>query len=245
MKESIIEIDKLRFTYPDGTEVLRGVDLTILKGEVFGLAGLSGSGKSTLMMTVGGVHSGDGELIVNGVRVGKDTLSEVRKSVGLVFQDSADQLFCPTVQEDINFGPESYGIYGDEQKNRVDSVMSDLGITHLAERASHSLSAGERRLVAIATVLVMKPEIIILDEPFANLDYKSILSVVDIIGKIGATVIIISQDILLLSGVCDRIGIMNSGVIESVSESSSFSESVKPIPHLKIESYLALFKNHI
>ncbi len=243
--KNLIEVEACKYSYPDGTVVLKGVDLRVKNGETFGLAGLSGSGKTTLMKSLCGLITVEGIIRIGGDEVCRENLERIRKRVGIVFQNPEDQLFCPTVEEDVAFGLESYGIEKEVVSERVLEVLKDLDIEKLALRSSWSLSAGERKLAAIATVLVMKPEVIIFDEPFANLDYSSILSIVEIIGKLDATIVLISQDILILSGICDRIGVMRDGIMERTVNREDFNKHVAPVNWLKIREYAELFKNFL
>src|SRR5690606_38489640 len=169
--DEVLRVSRLGFTYPDGRQALFGVDLSVHRGERVALLGPNGAGKTTLALHLAGVLDGGvGEVRVGGLTVAKDTLREIRRRVGLVFQDPDDQLFMPRVRDDVAFGPANYGVRGEELRERVDAALAAVGMADAADRVPHHLSYGQRRRVAIATVLAMQPEILVLDEPSANLD---------------------------------------------------------------------------
>ncbi|AEC52391.1 ABC-type cobalt transport system, ATPase component [Pyrococcus sp. NA2] len=170
----MIRIINLHFSYQNSDkEVLKGVNLEIKKGEIFGILGPNGAGKSTLLLHLNGLlKPKKGRVEVNGIDPSKNP-KEVRKIVGIVFQDPNDQLFCPTVFEDVAFGPYNLGLRGNELKNRVLWALDKVGMRDYIWKETKNLSFGEKKRIAIATVVAMKPEILILDEPFANLDFKA------------------------------------------------------------------------
>ena len=165
-----VHLKRVRFRYPDGQVALAGVDLHIEHGERVALLGPNGAGKTTLVFHLNGLLRGEGELEVAGVELTDKTVREVRSRVGIVFQDPDDQLFMPTVREDVAFGPLNLGLDRDAALDRVDEALATVRMQHVAERSPHQLSMGERRRVAIATVLAMRPDLLVLDEPSANLD---------------------------------------------------------------------------
>ncbi|MGH2820423.1 MAG: energy-coupling factor ABC transporter ATP-binding protein, partial [Actinomycetota bacterium] len=169
-----VEVRDLRFSYPDGHEALFGVDLRIDRGERVALLGPNGAGKTTLALHLNGVMTaGHGEVRIGSLRVARENLLEIRRRVGIVFQDPDDQLFMPTVREDVAFGPSNLGMRGAALERRVERALAAVGMGHHTERPPHHLSFGERRLVAVATVLAMEPEVLVLDEPTSNLDPAS------------------------------------------------------------------------
>jgi cobalt/nickel transport system ATP-binding protein len=211
--ENIISIKNLNFTYHDGHQALKDINLEIMKGEVFGIIGPTGAGKSTLLQHLNGILRGDGDVFVDDIKIEKKSEKSIREIVGIVFQNPDDQLFCPTVHEDISFGLFNLGFKREEIDRKVDEILEKMNLTHLKDLSSHHLSFGEKKRVALATTLVMNPRVIALDEPFANLDYKSILNITDMIKNLSITRVVISQDILLALSICDRIAILDKGRI--------------------------------
>ncbi|HEU4355522.1 MAG TPA: ABC transporter ATP-binding protein, partial [Actinomycetota bacterium] len=174
MSDAALEVRELAFAYPDGSQALFGVDLRVERGERVALLGPNGAGKTTLVMHLNGIHGTQhGSVTVGGLPVTKEHLREIRRRVGIVFQDPDDQLFMPTVREDVAFGPANLGLRGDELDARVHEALGAVGMEGSADRAPHHLSFGQRRRVAVATVLAMRPEILVLDEPSSNLDPAS------------------------------------------------------------------------
>ena len=208
-------VENLRFSY-NQDPILRDISLTVNKGERFGLIGPSGAGKSTLLLHLNGILMGSGRLEIAGMKVEKNTLPAIRAKVGLVFQNPDDQLFHPTVREDVAFGPMNFGMDRDKVAERVKETLDLLNLTGFEDKTSHHLSYGEKKRVALATVLAMAPEIIAFDEPFANLDPSNVRKVIDIIRSLEATVILVSQQILPAILTCDRLAVMDRGRIKAV-----------------------------
>ena len=214
--EPIITIKHLDFSYPDGHRVLQDINLEIKRGEIFGIIGPTGAGKSTLLQHLNGILKGEGEILVDSLKIDKKNEKKIRENVGIVFQNPDDQLFCPTVYEDIAFGLFNLGFTPGEIETKVTAILEKLDLTHLRDLSSHHLSFGEKKRVALATILVMNPRVIALDEPFANLDYKSVLNIIAMIRELDLTRVIISQDILLALSICHRIALLAGGKIIKV-----------------------------
>lgn len=214
----IIQVKNLNFTYPDGHKALENVSLDIAEGEIFGIIGPTGAGKSTLLQHLNGILKGDSEssIIVDSIPISKKTEKKIRQKVGLVFQNPDDQLFCPTVYEDIAFGLYNLGYHPDEVERHVSAILNHMDLLPLRNLSAHHLSFGEKKRVALATTLVMNPRVIALDEPFANLDYKSIMNVIAMITNLDLTRVIISQDILLALSICNHIALLDRGRIVMV-----------------------------
>lgn len=210
-----VVFENVTFSYGNESALNR-VSLEIQKKERFGIIGPSGAGKTTLLLHLNGILQGTGRIEVEGLEVGKETLPAIRKRVGLVFQNPDDQLFNPTVEEDIAFGPLNMGMNREEAQQRVKETLSLMNLEGFEARASHHLSFGERKRVALATVLAMEPEVVAFDEPFSNLDPATIRQLIKIIDNLDATVIIISQQILPVLACCDRLAVMNEGNILKV-----------------------------
>jgi len=209
-----LEVEDLWFSYPDGTEVLKGVDFHIHPGERVALLGPNAAGKTTLALHLNGILTPDrGRVTVAGSPAVDENWKEIRRRTGLVFQDSDDQLFMPTVRQDVAFGPANYGLSGDELERRVSVALSAVGMAEVADRAPHHLSGGERRRVAVATVLSMQPEILVLDEPTSNLDPASRRELVDILLDLGITLLVVTHDLPYALELCPRSLLMDGGRI--------------------------------
>jgi cobalt/nickel transport system ATP-binding protein len=209
-----LEVRDLAYAYPDGTQALFGVNLRITRGERVALLGPNGAGKTTLVMHLNGIlTAGHGIVRVAGLQVGRENLQEIRRRVGLVFQDPDDQLFMPTVREDVAFGPANMGIRGAELDNKVTDALDRVGMLDAIDRPPHHLSFGQRRRVAVATVLAMDPEILVLDEPSSNLDPASRRELAQILKNLDVTVLMVTHDLPYALELCERALILSNGVI--------------------------------
>jgi cobalt/nickel transport system ATP-binding protein len=212
-----LEVSGLAYAYPDGTQALYGVDLTLRSGERVALLGPNGAGKTTLVLHLNGIlHGGAGTVKIAGLPLrprDKHVVREIRRRVGIVFQDPDDQLFMPTVREDVAFGPANLGIRGPELDRRVDAALAAVGMREVAERPPAHLSFGQRRRVAIATVLAMRPEILVLDEPTSNLDPASRRELTEVLRGLEVTMLVVTHDIPYAAELCPRTVILSGGVI--------------------------------
>lgn len=208
-----VEIKELSFSYGNGNTVLDRISLSANPGEKIGIIGPSGAGKSTLLLHLNGILSGEGEVRIGDLQVTKRNLPEIRKRVGLLFQNPDDQLFNPMVEEDVVFGPRNFRIPSEEIQKRLEETLAKLKLQGFEKRVSHHLSLGERKRVALATVLIMNPEVIAFDEPFSSLDPSMIEQLIKIINSLDATLFIVSQSLIPLVGCCDRIAILSEGKI--------------------------------
>jgi cobalt/nickel transport system ATP-binding protein len=210
-------IENLAFAYPDGNHALYGVNLRIEKGERVALLGPNGAGKTTLVIHMNGIHpTAHGSVHVAGQLVDakdKESIKVIRSKVGIVFQDPDDQLFMPTVGEDIAFGPYNMGKRGAELDAIVDEALHLVGMSDFKDRPPHHLSFGQRRRVAVATVLAMKPEILVLDEPSSNLDPASRRELADILRSLDITMVMVTHDLPYAFELCERSVILSGGVI--------------------------------
>ena len=205
MTTPVLDVQGLAYAYPDGHQALFGVNLHVHQGERVALLGPNGAGKTTLVLHLNGILvAGAGTVSVSGLPVGKDTLREIRRRVGVVFQDPDDQLFMPSVRDDVAFGPANLGLRGAELDARVVSAL---------ERPPHHLSFGQRRRVAVATVLAMEPEILVLDEPSSNLDPASRRELADIIRSLDVTVLMVTHDLPYAYELCPRSVVLSDGVV--------------------------------
>jgi cobalt/nickel transport system ATP-binding protein len=217
MKTPSLEIKELAFAYPDGNQALFGVNLSVQQGERVALLGPNGAGKTTLVMHMNGIHpTAHGSVHVAGQLVDskdKESIKLIRSKVGIVFQDPDDQLFMPTVGEDIAFGPFNMGKRGAELDAIVDDALQLVGMSEFKDRPPHHLSFGQRRRVAVATVLAMKPEILVLDEPSSNLDPASRRELADILRSLDITMVMVTHDLPYAFELCERSVILSGGVI--------------------------------
>jgi cobalt/nickel transport system ATP-binding protein len=210
----VLAVEALAFAYPDGHQALFGVDLTIGRGERVALLGPNGAGKTTLVLHLNGVHlAGSGRVAVDGVEVAKDSLQEIRRRVGVVFQDPDDQLFMPTVREDVAFGPANLGLDPHEIEHRVEEALARVGMLDFIDRPPHHLSFGQRRRVAVATVLSMRPDILVLDEPSSNLDPASRRELAEILVDLDVTTLMVTHDLPYALELCERSVILSGGTI--------------------------------
>jgi cobalt/nickel transport system ATP-binding protein len=214
MSHHSIDVVGVGFDYPDGTRALDGVSFNVGHGESIALVGANGAGKSTLLMHLTGfLMPTSGDVRIGDAPVTKGTLSDIRKTVGMVFQDPDDQLFMPSVFEDVAFGPMNLGLPAEDVDQRVADALDRVGAAHLAQRPPHRLSGGEKRAVAIATTLAMSPSILIMDEPTSNLDPRARRRLIELLDTFEHTKIIATHDLDMALDVCDRTIVMSSGRI--------------------------------
>ncbi len=211
--EEIIRVDNLSFGYPDGQQALTAVNLTIYRGETVALIGPNGAGKSTLLLHLNGILHSDGVVKVLGRTVDDKNLRWVRSRVGLVFQNPDDQLFSPTVFDDVAFGPINMGYSEAEVRQLVATALGWVGMKGYEQRSPHHLSLGEKKRIAIATVLAMNPEILVIDEPTGNLDPGSKWSLIELLKGLAITKIIASHDLELVQALCPRAIVLDCGEI--------------------------------
>ncbi len=207
-----IDVTDLSFSYPDGTQALRGVTFRVETGEAIGLVGANGAGKSTLLFHLNGYHTpSNGSVRVGASGITPETMAAVRRQVGIVFQNPDDQLFMPTVREDVAFGP----LYAGWTESTIDAAVSNAlhrtGTEHLADRPPYRLSAGEKRSVAIAAVLATNPDILVMDEPSSNLDPRARRRLIQLLHSFDHTCIIATHDLELVVEVCTRVIVLDNG----------------------------------
>jgi cobalt/nickel transport system ATP-binding protein len=210
----VLAVRGLAYAYADGHQALYGVDLHVHRGERLALLGPNGAGKTTLVLHLNGILTpGRGSVAVCGLEVSRPNLQEIRRRVGIVFQDPDDQLFMPTVRDDVAFGPANLGVRGAELERRVVDALDRVGMGAFADRPPHHLSFGQRRRVAVATVLAMQPEILVLDEPSSNLDPASRRELADILLGLDVTVLMVTHDLPYALELCPRSVVLSDGVI--------------------------------
>jgi cobalt transport protein ATP-binding subunit len=207
-------VSGLSFNYPDGTKVLDSIELTIERGERVALLGPNGAGKTTFLLhLIGILGGGPGAIEVQGVALEPASLREIRRRVGLVFQDPDDQLFMPTVYEDVAFGPANFGVPAEDLEERVRQALAAVGMVGAEDRAPHHLSGGERRRVALATVLACQPDLLVLDEPSSNLDPAGRRELAEVLAGLDTTILLVTHDLPYALQICDRSVVMNRGQI--------------------------------
>jgi len=209
--EPVLQVKDLSFAYPDGLIALKGISLQISQGEKVALVGPNGAGKSTLMLHLNGLLAGEGEIEVTGLPVTKDHLPIIRARVGMVFQNPDDQLFSPTVFDDVAFGPLHMGMPEAEVRSRVERALAQVGMDGMGARLSHHLSLGQKKRVAIATVLSMSPEILVLDEPSAGLDPRGRRALIHLLRDLPQTMLVSSHDMMMVQELFPRTIVMDEG----------------------------------
>ncbi len=210
---SVVQVSDLHFSYPDGHVALRGVSMKLCPGDKVALVGPNGAGKSTLMLHLNGILQGRGDIDVGSIRLTRDNLPVIRAMVGLVFQNPDDQLFSPTVFEDVAFGPLHMGLAEADVIARVDSALEAVRMSSYRDRLSHHLSVGEKKRIAIATVLSMEPKILILDEPSAGLDPRARRTLINLLRELPITMLVSTHDMKLVQELFPRTIVMDHGQI--------------------------------
>ncbi|MBQ0135719.1 MAG: energy-coupling factor ABC transporter ATP-binding protein [Oscillospiraceae bacterium] len=209
----MIKFENVCFSYENGTQILKDLSFEISEGETVGLIGCNGAGKSTLMKVLLGLLPHEGIVKVSDLELNKNNLEEIRRKLGFVLQDSDNQMFMPTVYEDMMFGPLNYGHTKEEAEARVDEVLEQLNLTYLKHKYNHKISGGEKRMAAIATILTMRPKVILMDEPSTALDPENRRRVINAINDLNITKIIASHDLDMILDTCDRVILMHDGKI--------------------------------
>lgn len=211
----VIEVRNLSFTYPDGTRALEDINLDICEGEVVGVIGPNGAGKSTLLLHFNGLLNGNGKVKIFNKSVSQENFPFIRQKVGLVFQDPQDQLFMPTVYEDVAFGPRNLGWRKEEIDKRVNEALKEVDLSDKRDHLSYHLSLGEQRRLSIATVLSMSPEILVLDEPNSNLDPASRRHLINLLKNLTITKVVATHDLEMVLDLCDRVVLLDKGQVIS------------------------------
>jgi cobalt/nickel transport system ATP-binding protein len=221
MPEPVLELTDVRYRYPTGTDALRGITLSVAPGERVGLVGPNGAGKSTLLLAIAGFLPATGKVRVGGHTLTRSTVRDVRRHLGLVFQSADDQLFMPRVADDVAFGPVNMGLDDAEVVARVHESLEAVGLKGYETRQPYHLSVGEKRRAALATVLAMRPQILVLDEPSANLDPRGRRRLIELLKTLSSTYIVIGHDLDLILDVCGRTVLMDGGQIVADGPSAS------------------------
>ena len=211
-----IEIKNLSFKYHEGIAALKDVSFDVEEGEKIGIIGPNGAGKSTLLLHLNGLIAGEGEIRIFGVKVEKSSIKKIRQMVGLLFQNPDDQLFCPTVFEDVAFGPRNMTLAEEKVEELVKQSLAKVGLDGFEKRSSYHLSIGEKRRAAIATVLSMNSKILAFDEPSSNLDPRGRRELIELIKSINLTQVLVTHDLEIVKNVCHRVALMDHGRIVAI-----------------------------
>lgn len=245
-KQVMINVDNISFTYPDGHEVLKGLSCQIMKGEKVALIGPNGAGKSTLMSHLNGVElANEGRVLIDNIEISKSTLKDIRRRIGIVFQDPDDQLFCPTVFDDVAFGPLNLGLPTAEIEARVSEALQVVGLEGFEDRSSFHLSFGERKRLALATVLSYQPDILVFDEPSTNMDPLNRRKLINWLKQSDKTILLCTHDLDIALEVCDRCLMLTDGKIIAEGPAKEMLYDRKFLEDNKLELPLALMTHEL
>lgn len=243
MSNKIIEVDHIDYKYPDGYRAIKDISFYVGEGEKLGIIGANGAGKSTMLKLLTGIlNAENGKITVNDILLNKKNLKEIRKKVGFVFQESDNQLFMNTVYDDIAFGLRSSKKDEEDIKLKIDTILEEFQIERLRNKQIYKLSGGEKKVVAIAGIIVMNPEIILMDEVTASLDPKSRRTVINLITDLKETIVITSHDLDMILDVCDRVLVFNNGEIIQEGDPYSILSDKKIMEESNLELPLSLIK---
>ncbi len=231
-----VRVQSLRHVYPDGHLALDGVDLTVGTGERVAVLGPNGAGKTSLMLHLNGVlTASSGTVEINGITIARKNLRAIRQLVGVVFQDPDDQLFMPTVAQDVAFGPANFGVGGADLAERVTAALAAVSLADQAERSPAHLSAGQRRRAALATVLACRPDVLVLDEPSANLDPLGRRELAETLMTLETTLLIVTHDLPYAAQLCDRAIVMDAGAVVADGEIGSVLADAELLARHRLE----------
>ena len=245
MTDISIKIEDLYYEYPDGYEALRGIDLTLYKGESLGIVGANGAGKSTLLLQLTGInYPSKGKIEVNSMEINKKNLAQIRKDIGFVFQNPEDQLFTTSIYEDVAFGPKNYKLSKEEVDKRVNEALEKVGILDLKDRAPYRLSGGQQNLAAIATAISMEPSILIMDEPTAALDPRARRRLINLLNSFEYTKIVASHDLDMILDTCKRTIVLKDGKIAADGDTKDILLDEKLMDECNLELPLSCQKRN-
>lgn len=241
MSHHIVEVRDLTYVYPDGTPGIRNISFRVIHGESVAIIGPNGAGKSTLLLHLNGyLTPASGFVRIGDLPLTGGTLREIRRTVGMIFQDPDDQLFMPTIYDDVAFGPHNLGIPRDEIERRVLSALSRMGIEHLRDKPPYRLSAGEKRRAAIATVLSMIPDILVMDEPSTGLDPVGRRELIALLKEFTHTKIIATHDLDLVADLCERTIVLDGGEIRADGPTSGIFRNEELLRECHMEKPLSM-----
>tara|TARA_B100000287_G_scaffold87208_1_gene79822 strand:+ start:1434 stop:2180 length:747 start_codon:yes stop_codon:yes gene_type:complete len=241
-----LKINKLSYTYPDGHKALKEISFSIEKGESVAILGPNGAGKTTLILHLNGILGKlTGEIEVDGLEYSTENIAKIRKTVGVVFQDPDDQLFMPTVLEDVMFGPKNFGYSNEESEKNAIEALKMVGMDNFQDRAPHHLSFGQKRKVAIATVLASKPKLLVLDEPASNLDPASRRDLIKILMNLNISIILVTHDLPMALEICDRSLVLNEGMIKEDSLTKNILKNEELMKENRLELPYGFALHHL
>ena len=246
MNEHYLSVDNLSFEYPDGYRALSNVNLNLSKGERLGVLGPNGAGKTTLILHLNGILGElKGDIKLNEISFTEENISQIRKSVGLVFQDPDDQLFMPTVLEDVMFGPKNFGFNEKQVKENSIKALEQVKMLEFIDKPPHHLSFGQKRKVAIASVLASEPELLVLDEPSSNLDPASRRELIDILKNLEVSIILVTHDLPMALEICGRSIILNNGKVTADTDTYKILKDEKTMSDNRLELPFGFALHHL
>ena len=246
MNQEYLNVDNLSFEYPDGFKALENINLSLSKGERLAVLGPNGAGKTTLILHLNGILGDlNGQISLNNKDFSEENISKIRKSVGLVFQDPDDQLFMPTVLEDVMFGPKNFGFSDELVKKNSINALEQVKMLQFKDKPPHHLSFGQKRKVAIASVLASEPELLVLDEPSSNLDPASRRELIDILKNLDVSIILVTHDLPMALEICNRSVILNNGKITADDDTYKILKNKKIMSDNRLELPFGFALHHL
>ncbi len=246
MNQEYLNVDNLSFEYPDGYKALENINLSLSKGERLAVLGPNGAGKTTLILHLNGILGDlNGQISLNNKDFSEKNISKIRKSVGLVFQDPDDQLFMPTVLEDVMFGPKNFGFSDELVKKNSINALEQVKMLQFKDKPPHHLSFGQKRKVAIASVLASEPELLVLDEPSSNLDPASRRELIDILKNLDVSIILVTHDLPMALEICNRSVILNNGKITADDDTYKILKNKKIMSDNRLELPFGFALHHL
>ncbi|MDA7543998.1 energy-coupling factor ABC transporter ATP-binding protein [Acidimicrobiia bacterium] len=241
-----LEITNLTYEYPDGYKALNEISFNLEEGDSLGILGPNGAGKTTLILHLNGILGEmDGSIKLNNLEFVEDNLAEIRKTVGVVFQDPDDQLFMPTVLEDVMFGPKNFGFSEEASRENAEEALKMVGMNDYQEKAPHHLSFGQKRKVAIASVLASKPQLLVLDEPSSNLDPSSRRELIDILLSLEISIVLVTHDLPMALEICPKSIVVNSGLITENGKTKDLLTNNKVMKENRLELPYGFALHHL
>ena len=246
MNQEYLSVNNISFEYPDGFKALENINLSLSKGERLAVLGPNGAGKTTLILHLNGILGDlNGQITLNNNSFSEENISKIRKSVGLVFQDPDDQLFMPTVLEDVMFGPKNFGFSDELVKKNSMKALEQVKMLQFIDKPPHHLSFGQKRKVAIASVLASEPELLVLDEPSSNLDPASRRELIDILKNLDVSIILVTHDLPMALEICNRSVILNNGKITANDETYKILKNEKVLADNRLELPFGFALHHL
>ena len=241
-----LEISNLTYEYPDGYKALNEISFDLEEGDSLGILGPNGAGKTTLILHLNGILGEmDGSIKLNNLEFVEDNLAEIRKTVGVVFQDPDDQLFMPTVLEDVMSGPKNFGFSEETSRENAEEALKMVGMNDYQEKAPHHLSFGQKRKVAIASVLASKPQLLVLDEPSSNLDPSSRRELIDILLSLEISIVLVTHDLPMALEICPKSIVVNSGLITENGKTKDLLTNNKVMKENRLELPYGFALHHL